>query len=122
MTEGSFAPLPGQRTPDDFRGVQGIGPVDERERIEVTDYPPPGRAAHRTGDQSGCASARQLQASSWPYLEVLRRENLLENVRAPGGHLLAGLADLQRSTSLIADVRGLGLILGMEMAATPRRR
>jgi diaminobutyrate-2-oxoglutarate transaminase len=40
-------------------------------------------------------------------------------VRAQGWHLRTGLADLQRSTSLISDVRGLGLILGMEMAAYP---
>ena len=58
-------------------------------------------------------------ASGNAYLEVLRRENLLENVRAQGRHLLTALAGLQRSTSLISDVRGLGLILGMEMAAYP---
>ncbi len=58
-------------------------------------------------------------ASGNAYLDVLRRENLLENVRAQGRHLLTALADLQRSTSLISDVRGLGLILGIEMAAYP---
>ena len=58
-------------------------------------------------------------ASANAYLDVLRQENLLDNVRAEGWHLLTGLADLQRSTSLISDVRGLGLILGMEMAACP---
>ena len=58
-------------------------------------------------------------ASGNAYLEVLRRENLLGNVRARGGHLLAALAGLQRSTRLISDVRGLGLMLGMEMAGCP---
>jgi diaminobutyrate-2-oxoglutarate transaminase len=58
-------------------------------------------------------------ASGNAYLEVLRRENLLQNVRARGRHLLTALANLQRSTPLISDVRGLGLILGMEMAAWP---
>ena len=58
-------------------------------------------------------------ASGNAYLDVLRRENLLANVRVQGRHLLTGLARLQRSTSLISDVRGLGLILGMEMAAWP---
>ena len=58
-------------------------------------------------------------ASGNAYLEVLRRDNLLDNVRAQGRHLLSALAGLGRSTSLISDVRGLGLILGMEMAAYP---
>jgi diaminobutyrate-2-oxoglutarate transaminase len=58
-------------------------------------------------------------ASGNAYLEVLRREDLLGNVRAQGRHLLAALAGLRRSTSLISDVRGLGLMLGLEMAACP---
>ena len=58
-------------------------------------------------------------ASGNAYLEVLRRENVLDNVRAQGWHLLTRLDELRRSTSLISDVRGLGLILGMEMAAYP---
>jgi diaminobutyrate-2-oxoglutarate transaminase len=58
-------------------------------------------------------------ASGNAYLQVLRRENLLENVRVQGSHLIGALADLQRSTSLISDVRGLGLMLGIEMAAYP---
>ena len=58
-------------------------------------------------------------ASGNAYLEVLRRDNLLDNVAAQGAHILTALAGLHRSTSLISDVRGLGLILGMEMAAYP---
>jgi diaminobutyrate-2-oxoglutarate transaminase len=58
-------------------------------------------------------------ASGNAYLDVLRRENLLENVQVQGRHLLTALANLQRSTPLISDVRGVGLILGMEMTAWP---
>ena len=58
-------------------------------------------------------------ASGNAYLDVLRRENLLENVQVQGRHLLTALANLQRSTPLISDVRGIGLILGMEMAGWP---
>jgi diaminobutyrate-2-oxoglutarate transaminase len=58
-------------------------------------------------------------ASGNAYLEILRRENLLENVRAEGWHLLSRLTELQRSTRLISDVRGLGLMLGIKMAAYP---
>ena len=61
-------------------------------------------------------------ASGNAYLEVLRRENVLDNVQAQGWHLLTRLDELRRSTSLISDVRGLGLILGMEMAAVRPRR
>jgi diaminobutyrate-2-oxoglutarate transaminase len=58
-------------------------------------------------------------ASGNAYLEILRRDDLLENVRAQGAHLLSELDTLRRSTTLVSDVRGLGLILGMEMAAYP---
>lgn len=54
-------------------------------------------------------------ASGIAYLEVLEREDLLENVRTQGSYLLAELATMQQSSSLISDVRGLGLMLGVEM-------
>jgi diaminobutyrate-2-oxoglutarate transaminase len=57
-------------------------------------------------------------ASANAYLDVFERDDILENVRTEGVHLLAELTRL-RSSRLVGDVRGLGLMLGIEMAGCP---
>jgi diaminobutyrate-2-oxoglutarate transaminase len=57
-------------------------------------------------------------ASANAYLDVLERENVLENVQSEGAHLISELTKL-RTSPLISDVRGLGLMLGIEMAGWP---
>ncbi|MGA5301971.1 aspartate aminotransferase family protein [Nucisporomicrobium flavum] len=56
-------------------------------------------------------------ASANAYLDVVARDNLLAHVRERGAQLMAGLRQLQVDTALISDVRGRGLMLGMEMSA-----
>ena len=48
-------------------------------------------------------------------LDVIEREGLQENAKEVGGHLLERLAELKARHSLIGDVRGLGLFLGVEL-------
>jgi alanine-glyoxylate transaminase/(R)-3-amino-2-methylpropionate-pyruvate transaminase len=48
-------------------------------------------------------------------LEVIDREHLQANALAMGNHLLAGLKRLKEKHSLIGDVRGKGLLLGIEL-------
>lgn len=48
-------------------------------------------------------------------LEVIDREGLQENSLRVGNHLQAGLRTLQTKHSLIGDVRGLGLMIGVEL-------
>lgn len=55
-------------------------------------------------------------------LEVIDREGLQENSRIVGGHLLAGLRALQKKHSLIGDVRGMGLMLGVELVKDAKTR
>ncbi|RDV39719.1 acetylornithine transaminase [Bradymonadaceae bacterium TMQ3] len=47
-------------------------------------------------------------------LEVIARDNLLENARARGERLQAGLRRLAEHFDVITDVRGLGLMVGAE--------
>ncbi len=48
-------------------------------------------------------------------LEVIDREGLQANSLAVGNHLLAGARRLQEKHSLIGDVRGAGLMIGVEL-------
>jgi alanine-glyoxylate transaminase/(R)-3-amino-2-methylpropionate-pyruvate transaminase len=48
-------------------------------------------------------------------LEVIDEEGLQANARAMGAHILAGLARLAEKYPIIGDVRGKGLMLGIEL-------
>lgn len=48
-------------------------------------------------------------------LDVILNDGVLDNVRVVGEYLLAGLKRLQESTRLIAEVRGRGLMVGVEL-------
>jgi alanine-glyoxylate transaminase / (R)-3-amino-2-methylpropionate-pyruvate transaminase len=48
-------------------------------------------------------------------LEVIEREGLQENAMRLGGRLLSGLEKLKQKHALIGDVRGKGLLLGVEL-------
>lgn len=48
-------------------------------------------------------------------LEILNEENLMENIRVQGAFLKQGLLALQEKYPLIGDVRGRGLMLGLEL-------
>ena len=48
-------------------------------------------------------------------LEVIERENLQENCLKMGNSILAGLEKLKRKYPIIGDVRGKGLMLGLEL-------
>jgi alanine-glyoxylate transaminase/(R)-3-amino-2-methylpropionate-pyruvate transaminase len=48
-------------------------------------------------------------------LEIIDRDNLQQNAREVGGHLKQRLLELQERHPLIGEVRGLGLMLGVEL-------
>jgi 4-aminobutyrate aminotransferase len=56
----------------------------------------------------GCAAALAT-------LDVIEEERLLEHAQHLGGRALERLRDMQRRLPLIADVRGAGLLIGVEL-------
>ncbi len=48
-------------------------------------------------------------------LEVIEKEKLQANARVIGNHIMNGLKKLQRKHNIIGDVRGWGLMLGIEL-------
>jgi 4-aminobutyrate aminotransferase len=69
-----------------------------------------GTASHGTtygGNPIACAAALAT-------LDVIREEGLLENAREQGSHILDVLHDLQAESSIIGEVRGVGLMIAVE--------
>jgi 4-aminobutyrate aminotransferase len=56
-------------------------------------------------------------AAALATLNVIRDENLVDNASLMGALLLDGLRALQRRSPVIGDVRGLGLMVGVELQA-----
>lgn len=50
-------------------------------------------------------------------IETIEEEKLMNNAREVGDYLMEGLKDLQKSYPIMADVRGKGLMVGVEIAA-----
>ncbi len=53
-------------------------------------------------------------AAAVATIQTIREENLLENARQRGQQLISGLQGMQPSYPAMADVRGLGLMIGAE--------
>jgi 4-aminobutyrate aminotransferase len=74
---------------------------------------------HYTHEKSpvGCAAALAT-------LEVIENEGLLERARRLGAHALSRMRDLKERHSLVTDVRGIGLLLALELEndGAPARR
>ena len=50
-------------------------------------------------------------------LEVIEHEGLVENAAQVGAHALARLQEMKRRFPLIGDVRGRGLLIGIELVS-----
>jgi len=90
-------------------------------RADVMDAPGPGGLGGTyAGSPLGCAAALAV-------LRVFDSDRLLERAKTMGARLLTGLQALARATPAIADVRGLGAMVAIELCengdvARPMRR
>jgi 4-aminobutyrate aminotransferase len=56
-----------------------------------------------------------LARAALTTIEIIEDERLVENAERVGAHALAGLQEMKARHSLIGDVRGIGLLLGIEL-------
>jgi len=76
-------------------------------RADVMSWPAGAHASTFGGNPVSCAAASAT-------IKLLK-DALVANAAAVGAHLLDGLRELQRKHSLVGDVRGLGLMIGVEL-------
>ncbi|MCZ6486837.1 MAG: aspartate aminotransferase family protein [Gammaproteobacteria bacterium] len=55
-------------------------------------------------------------------LNTIRNENLIDKAREKGAYLRSGLEELQQRHEVIGDVRGVGLLLGVELVRDRKSR
>ena len=88
-------------------GVMPLAALLAREHLNVATHTALG---HYTHEKNPVACAAGIAT-----LDVLRDENLVENARVLGLHALERFHDLRRRHDGIGDVRGLGLLMGIEL-------
>ncbi len=76
-------------------------------RHEVMNWPPGAHGSTYGGNPVCCAAAHAT-------LDVIEQDDLLENATRIGNLLLGRLQELEASSRLIGNVRGLGLMIGVE--------
>jgi 4-aminobutyrate aminotransferase len=76
-------------------------------RAELMAWPPGAHASTFGGNPVACAAA----------LTTIRllKEHYVANAAAVGAHLMDGLQDLQKKHQMIGDIRGMGLMIGIEL-------
>ena len=76
-------------------------------RADLMAWPPGAHASTFGGNPVACAAA----------LTTIRllKEQYIANAAAVGTHLMAGLQELQKKHQLIGDIRGMGLMIGIEL-------
>jgi 4-aminobutyrate aminotransferase len=76
-------------------------------RAEVMSWPPGAHASTFGGNPVACAAATATIR--------LLKEQLIANAAEIGAHLMEGIRGLQRKHAIIGDVRGRGLMIGIEL-------
>ena len=77
-------------------------------RSDVMDLPPGSHASTFGGNPVSCAAALAV-------IDVIEEERLLENAARMGEIAMKRLREMQENLNAIGDVRGLGLMIGVEL-------
>jgi len=77
-------------------------------RAEIMDWVPGSHASTFGGNPVAIAAALAT-------LDVIEKEHLLDNAASVGGHILNRMADWPATLKLVGDVRGRGLMIGVDI-------
>ena len=55
-------------------------------------------------------------AAGLAVIDVIQKENLMKNAKEVGAYIVEGLKELQKDFPIMGDIRGKGLMLGVELA------
>jgi 4-aminobutyrate aminotransferase len=79
-------------------------------KAKIMDWTGGSHASTFGGNPLSCAAAMSV-------IEIIKEEKLLENATKQGTYILKRLEELKEESSIIGDVRGKGLMIGMEIVA-----
>jgi 4-aminobutyrate aminotransferase len=91
-------------------GILPLAALITSDKLDIAGHMALGHYTHEKNPVS-CAAALAT-------LDIIVGENLPENARVLGLHALEKMRGMAERYALIADVRGIGLLLGMELAVT----
>jgi 4-aminobutyrate aminotransferase len=82
---------------------------------EIMTWPPGAHASTFGGNNAACAAGLAV-------LDILGEKGFGKRVKEQGAYLMKNLESLQKKHELIGDVRGLGLMIGMELVKDRKSR
>jgi 4-aminobutyrate aminotransferase len=77
-------------------------------KAEIQDWTPGSHASTFGGNPVSCAAALAV-------LDIIKTDNLLENATEQGGYIKKRLEEMKETHPMIGDVRGIGLMVGVEI-------
>ena len=77
-------------------------------KAEIQDWTPGSHASTFGGNPVSCAAALAV-------LDIIKTDKLLENAAVQGGYIKERLTEMMEKHSMIGDVRGKGLMVGVEI-------
>jgi 4-aminobutyrate aminotransferase len=83
-------------------------------RADIMSWPPGAHASTFGGNPVSCAAANVTIR--------LLKDGLIANAASVGEHLMNGIRALQKKHPLVGDVRGLGLMIGIELVRNPQTK
>ncbi len=94
----------------------GIAPIGATiAKSKVMDWEPGAHASTFGGNLVACAAAIE-------GLKMIEEQNLVKNAAKLGGYMFKRLKELEEKSKLIGEVRGKGLLLGLEMVKDKRTK
>lgn len=84
-------------------------------KAKIMDWVPSSHASTFGGNPLSCAAASAV-------IDVVKEERLLENAVKQGSHIMKRLAELKEQSEIVGDVRGKGLMIGMEIVEDKESR